>query len=483
MTGLQKIAMLPPRALGFGLWWMWIYLVILSPTFVQSPLAAQPMGGAMFSFMTIASGAAVYALAIPAAWKFPQLFQWRGTAWIAAAIVSVSTAAMAFSALFGSAGGWMFTVGSLVAGAGISVLYLQWGAYYTSLEPKFVAPCTVISFLLAIVATALVLDRGLATSIVAIAIPLAAAALLPFESMRKDARNGTEALLLAEQRPSVRTRARSLFPLSVMALILVFSFAFGLFRVLISPDDPSGRDMGLLLLCSAGMALAMLCIVMVFSVSLGWDSIVYLALPLIAAAALVLSVVDFGDRSFVWAIVVAAIRVADLIMWMIFASLARTARRRSPVPVFAFGKLLAQIGVLVGIMVANVLARAFDVESLLLPTALTFLALVTVFGSFAAIRGRMPMAQGGASDTELPAAPDAEASAAQARIRAIAQEHGLSPRETEIFELLARGRTIPYIADELVLANSTVTTHVRGLYRKLDVHNRQELLDFVETHR
>ena len=39
------------------------------------------------------------------------------------------------------------------------------------------------------------------------------------------------------------------------------------------------------------------------------------------------------------------------------------------------------------------------------------------------------------------------------------------------------------IADELVLANSTVTTHVRGLYRKLDVHNRQELLDFVEARR
>ena len=55
------------------------------------------------------------------------------------------------------------------------------------------------------------------------------------------------------------------------------------------------------------------------------------------------------------------------------------------------------------------------------------------------------------------------------------------PRETEIFLLLAIGRTIPRIADELVLANSTVTTHVRGLYRKLGVHNRQELLDFVEN--
>ena len=55
------------------------------------------------------------------------------------------------------------------------------------------------------------------------------------------------------------------------------------------------------------------------------------------------------------------------------------------------------------------------------------------------------------------------------------------PRETEIFLLLAKGRSIPRIADELVLANSTVTTHVRGLYRKLDVHNRQELLDFVEN--
>ena len=515
MIQLHNILKLPPRALGFGLWWMWIYLAILSPTFAQSPLAAQPMGGAMFSFMTIVSGAIVYAVAIPMAWKFPQVFRLRVIAWTAAAVASVSTAAMAFSGLFGGAGGWVFMAGSLIAGAGISVLYLQWGACYTRLDPNFVAPCTVVSFLLAIVGVALMLDRGLATSVVAIAIPLAAAALLPFDEQQEKSRTGAseEAASPAEQRviaSGAKTSVRNLFPLSVVALILVFSFAFGLFRVLLSPDVPGNRDMGLLLLCSAGMAAAMLAIIMAFSVSLGWDSIIYLALPLIAAAALVLSVVDFGDRSFVWAIVVAAIRVADLIMWMIFASLARQARgNRSPIPVFALGKLLAQVGVLVGIATANVLAAAFNVESLLLPAALAFLVLVTTFGSIAALKGRIAtgghastggdttdgkVAQegGGAADSgETQAAvdgvsraqtqSDVEASATQARLEAIARQRGLSPRETEIFALLARGRTIPYIADELVLANSTVTTHVRGLYRKLDVHNRQELLDFVES--
>lgn len=51
-----------------------------------------------------------------------------------------------------------------------------------------------------------------------------------------------------------------------------------------------------------------------------------------------------------------------------------------------------------------------------------------------------------------------------------------------MLELLKVGRTVAYIARKLVVANSTVATHVNHIYRKLDVHNRQELLDFIESH-
>lgn len=58
---------------------------------------------------------------------------------------------------------------------------------------------------------------------------------------------------------------------------------------------------------------------------------------------------------------------------------------------------------------------------------------------------------------------------------------GLTARETEILSLLVRGRTLPYIANELFVTTGTVKTHVRHIYERSLVNNRQELLDKVEA--
>ena len=58
---------------------------------------------------------------------------------------------------------------------------------------------------------------------------------------------------------------------------------------------------------------------------------------------------------------------------------------------------------------------------------------------------------------------------------------GLTARETEILSLLVRGRTLPYIANELFVTTGTVKTHVRHIYAKLDVHGKQELVDRLES--
>lgn len=63
---------------------------------------------------------------------------------------------------------------------------------------------------------------------------------------------------------------------------------------------------------------------------------------------------------------------------------------------------------------------------------------------------------------------------------AVAEKHRLTARETEVFELLARGRTSPIIQEKLVLSHNTVKTHVRHIYAKLDVHSQQELIGMVE---
>lgn len=59
-------------------------------------------------------------------------------------------------------------------------------------------------------------------------------------------------------------------------------------------------------------------------------------------------------------------------------------------------------------------------------------------------------------------------------------EHGLTAREAEVLPLLARGRNVAYIMEELTLSRNTIKSYVARVYGKLDVHSHQELIDLVE---
>ena len=59
------------------------------------------------------------------------------------------------------------------------------------------------------------------------------------------------------------------------------------------------------------------------------------------------------------------------------------------------------------------------------------------------------------------------------------ERHGLSMRETEVMELIARGNSMAAIAERLVISENTVRTHAKHIYTKLDIHRRQELLDML----
>ena len=50
--------------------------------------------------------------------------------------------------------------------------------------------------------------------------------------------------------------------------------------------------------------------------------------------------------------------------------------------------------------------------------------------------------------------------------------HTLSPRELQVLELAAQGMTNGEIAAQLMVALSTVKTHINHICRKLDVTNR-----------
>jgi DNA-binding CsgD family transcriptional regulator len=53
----------------------------------------------------------------------------------------------------------------------------------------------------------------------------------------------------------------------------------------------------------------------------------------------------------------------------------------------------------------------------------------------------------------------------------------LSEREIEVLRLLASGRTNREISHELYVSHGTVKAHAANIYRKLDVHNRAEMVN------
>ena len=109
-------------------------------------------------------------------------------------------------------------------------------------------------------------------------------------------------------------------------------------------------------------------------------------------------------------------------------------------------------------------------------------------GETGANTGAQAEGSAAASNASAGASPSAAAPSSQnpqpvdfigQRVALLAREHKLTPRETEVFGLLAHGRSIPYVRDALIISRDTAATHAKHIYAKLDVHSRQELIDLV----
>jgi DNA-binding CsgD family transcriptional regulator len=67
------------------------------------------------------------------------------------------------------------------------------------------------------------------------------------------------------------------------------------------------------------------------------------------------------------------------------------------------------------------------------------------------------------------------------RLEQLAALHGLSQRESEIMAYIGRGYSPAFIAKKLFLSDSTVRSHVKNIYRKLEVSSREELFWLIDS--
>lgn len=201
--------------------------------------------------------------------------------------------------------------------------------------------------------------------------------------------------------------------------------------------------------------------------------------PLTATAFLLLPLLDGSFRTLFVSFVFLVFSITSSFMVI---SCARTARNQCLHPVFVYGVFAGVVyafsmgGSAVGLAVGAAQGAGF--------AQLSVVALVAIYAlSLAMTMQRRQKATAVSESASSIASPSAlyEQEAVERRVVALAQRYSLSRRESEVLEFLARGRDVPFIAEELVISKNTVRSHVKSIFSKAGVHSRQELLDLIET--
>lgn len=164
-----------------------------------------------------------------------------------------------------------------------------------------------------------------------------------------------------------------------------------------------------------------------------------------------------------------------LLMWGVCSYLTKTFTLPAAW-VVAWPTCAAMVGQILGGTASGLLAQ--------LPDSADLLQILAILMSFTLLFSALLMLSNRNLTTGWGIARPAYAVNADTTIEAVAQilstENSLTPRETEILGLMARGRNRKFISEELVVSEETIKSHVYGMYRKLGIHSQQELLDLVE---
>jgi DNA-binding CsgD family transcriptional regulator len=152
----------------------------------------------------------------------------------------------------------------------------------------------------------------------------------------------------------------------------------------------------------------------------------------------------------------------------------------SPIRSFSKARLYDYLGLILGLLCGNIMLYFAENIQVLLEINIVIAIIYSAIASICQ-KPRFPQSKVSVKESAY-SADEGNKLKGQWKKRCIetAKEHDLSDRQFEIFLLIAQGRNAKYIEEKLHISMSTVQTHIRNIYRKLDVHSRQEMLDLIE---
>ncbi len=206
--------------------------------------------------------------------------------------------------------------------------------------------------------------------------------------------------------------------------------------------------------------------------------------PLTATAFLFLPFLNGAFEQLVVSFVFIVFSIASLLM---VVTCVRTARSQVLPPALVFGLFAG--AVYACSLLGSFVGSLADMRGGIGLTELAVVALVAVYVLSMAMVA--PQRKGEGSLRQASQVPfsamgsvverPVETDIVSARCAVAVERYALSPRESDVVVLLAHGRDVPYIAEELVLSKNTVRSHIKNIFTKTGVHSRQELIDLLEA--
>lgn len=204
----------------------------------------------------------------------------------------------------------------------------------------------------------------------------------------------------------------------------------------------------------------------------------------------------FGDEGKLvcGCVVNAALAHSSIIAWY-STSIDNYEFRLHPVDRFALRQAPSSAGFLLGCILAFAVVVASQPSGAAYYLVMVVFALVVVVG-FSVYGGDesrtkrrlnallAPASMAAAAEAPTDGAGDAGAGSRppsfKERCDRASARYGLTPREVEVFCLLAKGRNAEYIAERLVVSPATVKSHIYHIYRKLGINSQQRLMNIVD---
>lgn len=272
------------------------------------------------------------------------------------------------------------------------------------------------------------------------------------------------------------------FPVRPVMLMCTYAFAFNFSLSLSEGPNPYGM-LGMLLVSLAAIAVAA-----ALPSRYNANFLYKMALPLMVAGLVCLAFL--GEGRTVAVLFANSGNVAFCLF--IYITLAMLCARYAVSPAWMFGivQLAHEIAGLVGMWAGQEFTAVFPVGSdganlVMCAMIVTVVVVSTVvfndevvsrsFGLSPA-RGGLAQEGGGSGTHPLPNPAMSYSERIVWQCTQVARRYGLTLREQEVLELMAQGMSVPDMAERVSISYGTAKTHVNHIYKKLDVHSRDEAL-------